>query len=46
MKTKRLDWYETLLYNFINNNMIKRKKVKSDLKLPDFFRDVMGDFKE
>ena len=42
---KPLDWYETQMYNFINDNLIKRKKVRSNLKLPKFFRDTMGDFK-
>ncbi len=42
---KRLDWYETRMYDFAMS-LIKRKKVKSNYKLPKFFRDTMGDFKE
>ena len=41
---KELDWYERTMYNFAMSTL-KKKNIKPK-KIPKFFRDVMGSFKE
>ena len=46
MKTRKLDWYETQMFNFINDNLIERKKVDSNLTPTEDFREPCKDFKD
>ncbi len=47
MKTRKLDWYETQLYNFISDNLIHRKKIDTNnLEIPEDFKEPCKGFKD
>ena len=47
MKTRQLDWYETQLYNFIDENLIKKIVIDTDdLEIPEDFKEPPKNFKD
>jgi len=46
MKTRRLDWYETLLYKFAMGKLDMKVINTDDLVTPEDFKEPCKDFKD